>query len=227
MPTVLVTGAGRGLGLQFVRQYAAEGWTVLAACRAPERAEDVAAVAGAVERLVLDVTDPASVAALAAALINRPLDLLVNNAGIYGPRNQDVGTTDYAAWAEVLAVNLLGPMRMVEALLPNLERGAQKKIALVSSKMGCIADNQSGGDVIYRSSKAALNMLGKCLAIDLRGPGMTSVLLHPGWVRTDMGGPTAPLDAEASVAGMRKVIARATPADSGRFFSYDGTELPW
>ncbi|MEI6558409.1 MAG: SDR family oxidoreductase [Rhodospirillaceae bacterium] len=225
---VLVTGAGRGIGLELVRSYAAAGWTVLATVREAQRAAALRALPGRIEVLPgLDVTDPDSVAALAAGLNGRPLDLLINNAGVYGPDSPELGRFDYRAWEQVLAVNTLGPVRVTEALLPNLRAGTGRTIASLTSLMGSIGDNSGGGALFYRSSKAGLNAAMKTVAIALRPERFTVVVLHPGWVRTDMGGPSAPLDVQASAAGLIRVIGRLGPGDSGRFFNYDGRELPW
>lgn len=227
MPTVLITGASRGIGREFARQYAAEGWRVIATCRDPAAGD----LDGEVHRL--DVTDAASVAALRDAMSGEAIDLLINNAGIYGPRDSTLGRIDYDAWEKVLRTNVLAPIRVAEALADAVARSARRRMAFVSSRMGSIADNDprrgyaAGGEYIYRSSKTALNMAVKSLSIDPAGKGITCLLFHPGWVRTDMGGPSATIDAKTSVAGMRAVIEGATAADNGRFFNYDGTEIAW
>jgi NAD(P)-dependent dehydrogenase (short-subunit alcohol dehydrogenase family) len=226
MPTVLVTGANRGLGLEFVRQYATDGWRVHACCRAPQKAGELKEVAGDVTVHPLDVADTASVAALARALHGESIDVLVNNAGVYG-RRQSLGRIDYDEWLDVLRTDTLAPVALTEALLPNLERGEGKRVALITSQMGSIADNTSGGVYAYRSAKAALNAAGRSLAVDLKPGGIIVLLLHPGWVRTDMGGSGGKIDAAESVAALRDGIADAKPAHSGRFFRYDGREIPW
>jgi len=221
MPTALITGAGRGLGREFARQYQAGGWRVVATCRDPGRYD----LGG--EVYPLDVTDAAAIAALHDELNGEGIDLLINNAGIYGPRGGALGTIDYEAWADVLRTNLFGPVRMAEAFADMVGRSEHKKMVFLSSIMGSIHENDSGGAYIYRSSKAALNMAVVSLSADLSGRGIICLLFHPGWVKSDMGGASAPLDAATSVAGMRAVIERATAADSGRFFNYDGRRLPW
>jgi NAD(P)-dependent dehydrogenase (short-subunit alcohol dehydrogenase family) len=226
MPTVFITGANRGLGLEFVRQYAAEGWRVVAACRAPAQAAALNAVAGDVTVLPLDVADRDAVAALPGRVGDGAIDILINNAGIYG-RGQSLGRIDYAGWENVLRTNVLGPIAVTEALLPNLRRAKGARVALMSSKMGSIADNSSGGTYAYRSSKAALNATGRSLAHDLADKGIIVVLLHPGWVRTDMGGAGGLIEAPESVVGLRRVIAGAEMRHSGRFYAYDGAEIPW
>ena len=226
MPTVLITGASRGLGLEFVRQYAASGWTVHATCRDPEGARDLAAVTGDVYRHTLDVSEPRQVELLAAGLGDTPIDVLINNAGIFGDRS-GFGGVDLSKWEETFRVNTIAPYRVAMALVDHVARSDQKVIANVTSKMGSIADNTSGGCYVYRSSKAALNMVTRSMAHDLAGRGIKAIVLHPGWVATDMGGAGAPLQVQPSIAGMRKVIAAATPETSGRFWNYDGSEIPW
>jgi NAD(P)-dependent dehydrogenase (short-subunit alcohol dehydrogenase family) len=221
MPTVLITGASRGLGREFARQYEAGGWRVIATCRDPSKYD----LEG--EVYPLDVADPDSVAALHKELAGEDIDLLINNAGVYGPRGLDFGNLDYGAWEDVLRTNVLGPMRVAEAFAHHLSQSEKKTMVFISSKVASIADNTSGGSYIYRSSKTALNMAVKSLSLDLSDKGVICLLLHPGWVRTDMGGPSGLIDAATSVAGMREVIDRAGAAESGRFFNYDGSELPW
>jgi len=227
MPTCLVTGASRGLGLEFAKQYAAEGWRVIATCRKPEEAPALAALQGDVRIEPLDVTDFARIEALGRRLDGLPIDLLINNAGIYGPRVTRYDSVDYAAWPEVVRVNVMAPLKVTAVLAPNLA-GSSLRIAVgISSLMGSIEDNTSGGSYIYRSSKAALHAVTRSLAIDLRSKKIIVCVLNPGWVRTDMGGSAAMLDPFESVAGMRDVISRLTLRESGYFFNYDGTELPW
>jgi len=231
MPTVLITGAGRGLGLEFARQYAADGWRVIAGCRKPAAAKALKAVKGArggtvaVEKL--DVDDGKSVRALAKKYATDAIDVLINNAGIYGPRDMTPDTIDYDAWGRVLRTNTMAPLRVAAAFLPAVARGKSKIIATVTSWMGSIAANEAGGHYLYRSSKAAVNMVMKSLSIDVKDQGVTVAVLHPGWVKTDMGGPDAAIEATDSIAGMRAVIARLKKKDSGKFFNYDGTEMPW
>ncbi len=226
MPNVLITGSNRGIGLEFTRSFAADGWRVHACCRHPDKATALKALDGDIVPHRLDVTDGLQAASLARELADEPLDLLINNAGIYGPRDA-FGKTDKEAWAEVFKVNAMAPMRMAERFADHLAKGDRKLLANISSRMGSIAQNDGGGSYIYRSSKAALNMVGKGLAVDLAPHGITVVMFHPGWVQTDMGGAEADLTPAESVASMRKVLDRLTPADSGRFFSYDGSEIPW
>jgi len=240
MPTVLITGANRGLGLEFARQYAAAGWEVIACARSPAAATALSALAAGSDDHVsveqMDVTDAASVDAAARRLTGRAIDVLLNSAGTMGrgtrgeagfPTNT-FGALDYADFEDILRVNVVGPMKVTEAFIGHVERSAQKKCVAISSLVGSIADNSSGGLYAYRASKAALNAAMKSLALDLGGArGIVVAMLHPGWVRTDMGGPRASLDAPESVAGMIAVIGGLDAARSGRFWRFDGKELPW
>lgn len=227
MPTCLVTGASRGLGLEFVKQYAADGWRVIATCRRPDQAPELAALQGDVHIEPLDVSDFARIEALGRRLGGLPIDLVINNAGIYGPRVTRYDSIDYAAWPEVVRVNVMAPLKMTAVLTPNLAASSLRIAVGISSLMGSIEDNTSGGSYIYRSSKAALHAVARSLAIDLRSRKIIVCVLNPGWVRTDMGGSAAMLDPFESVAGMRDVISRLTLRESGYFFNYDGAELPW
>jgi NAD(P)-dependent dehydrogenase (short-subunit alcohol dehydrogenase family) len=231
MPTVLITGANRGLGLEFARQYAAQGWSVIAACRRPKQAKELNALArraqGRLTIETLDVTDARAVAALARRYARAKIDLLINNAGVYGPKAQSFAKMDYAGWAETFAANTIAPFRIAQALAKPVAASEQKRIVAITSQMGSIADNEIGNYYAYRSSKAALNMVLRSLARDLAGKGVTVIALHPGWVRTRMGGPNAPLSPAESVSAMRKTIEGLKPGDSGRFLAYDGRSVPW
>ena len=208
MPSVLITGANRGLGLEFARQYVADGWQVFAACRDPSSASELRRLAAAkdqkLEIMALDVTDGASIRAAAAELDGQAIDLLLNNAGIMGTRGQTIGNMDYEAWAKVLDANTMGPMRVSEAFVDQVARSKRKLIVTLTSGMGSLADNTSGGSIAYRSSKAAVNMVMRSLAIDLAPHGITCVVVNPGWVQTDMGGTHATLTPAESVSKLRK-----------------------
>jgi NAD(P)-dependent dehydrogenase (short-subunit alcohol dehydrogenase family) len=231
MPSALITGANRGLGLEFARQYLADGWQVYAACRDPNSASELGRLADASDAklhiLALDVTDPASVKGAAVKVDGQAIDLLVNNAGIGGARGQTIGNIDYEAWAKVLDVNTMGPMRVSEAFVDHVAKSERKLIVSLTSGMGSLADNTSGGSIAYRSSKAAVNMVMRSLAIDLASRGITCVVVNPGWVQTDMGGPHATLTPAASVTALRRLIETLGPAQSGKFFNYDGHEYAW
>ena len=229
--TVLITGANRGLGLEFSRQYAEAGWRVIAACRSPVGAKELALLAdeySSVQIEALDVADFAEIDVLAEQLGDEAIDVLINNAGVYGDTAaHGFGQLDYQVWAATLQVNTLAPLKMAEAFLPHLERGDDRLIATVSSLMGSVTDNTSGGSLVYRSSKAGLNAAMKSLSIDLRPRNIGVLILHPGWVRTDMGGENALIDAEESVTGMRQQIKSFNIAQTGQFIKYDGTVMPW
>lgn len=228
---VLITGANRGIGLELARQYASAGWRVHACCRQPERAADLnrvaAASAGRLSVHPLDVTNPAQIAALAGMLGDEPLDLLVNNAGVYGQDDASFGNTDVRGWLETFHVNSIAPLKVIEALIEPVARSRRRVVACVSSKMGSMADNCSGGSYVYRSSKAALNAVVMSAAVDLRNRGVTVVALNPGWVKTDMGGPNAEITVAESVSALRAILERLSPADSGRFIDVDGSTIPW
>ena len=237
MPTALITGANRGLGLEFARQYANDDWQVIACCRQPDQAADLQAVArtkpGAVELQALDVAGGSSVAALEGRLAGRPVDVLINNAGLGQRGGSRLGQIDYESWLELLATNMLGPVRVTEALIENVAAGQQKRVVTISSGLGSLnrlaqADNDAFGPAYqYCTSKAAVNMAMLVLAHEVKPRGITVALLSPGWVRTDMGGPNAMLSPEESVAEMRRVIDGLTLGQSARFLSYDGSEVPW
>lgn len=219
MPTVLITGANRGLGLEFVRQYSQDGWDVVATAR--ERSPELEALGVRVE--LLDMTDLDAVASFGERLDT--LDLLVANAGTYGPKDA-ADAQDAADWLDTFRVNTIAPYLLARSVLPLVERSRGKLIA-VSTRMGSIGDNTGGGYLAYRSSKAALNMAWRNLALDVGRRGVIAAVLHPGWVKTRMGGSSAPLEPEDSIAGMRRVIEGLKADDSGAFFSYDGGRIPW
>jgi NAD(P)-dependent dehydrogenase (short-subunit alcohol dehydrogenase family) len=232
MPTVLITGANRGLGRGLARVYLEDGWDVLALVRrtSPELDALVQArpAAGRLEIRTLDLGDDAELAALADSLREQPVDVLINNAGrMYRPKHQGLGEFDRALWRDLFGINLFTPMRLAELLLPNLEAAGSGRIINISSELGSLERNTHGGLYAYRASKAALNAISKSLAIDLAGRGIIAVALSPGWVRTDMGGSGADLDVETSVRGMKNVIDGLSAEDSGKFLSWDGRELPW
>jgi NAD(P)-dependent dehydrogenase (short-subunit alcohol dehydrogenase family) len=231
MPTTLITGANRGLGLEFARQYAADGWHVYATCRDPNSASELRRLADASDHkmqiLALDVTDLDNVKAAAAELEGQAIDLLLNNAGVGGPRGQTIGNIDYDAWAKVLNVNTMGPLRVSEAFVDHVARSEQKLIVTLTSGMGSIADNTSGGSFAYRSSKAAVNMVMRSLAIDLAPRGITCVVINPGWVQTDMGGPHGNQTPAESVTKLRSLIENLGPGHSGKFVNHDDREYPW
>ena len=253
MPTVLITGAGRGLGLELTRQYLANAgptdagqagdWQVIACARSPERCSELQALAAQANKPrtrltleALDVTDHAAIDALAAKLTGRAIDVLLNCAGTMGSGSfateglafGKFGASDFGDWEQVFRVNIIGPMKMAEAFVQHVARSDQKKIVSLTSILGSIAKNTIGGLYAYRASKAGLNAVMHSMAIDLgRKYQIIAIPLHPGWARTDMGGPRADIDAVASVSGMRKVIAGLDMSKAGRYWMYNGAELPW
>ena len=224
MSTVLITGAGRGLGLDFTRQYAAKGWKIHACAR---NHDGLKGIAGDIHPHNLEVTDYDAVTSLAKELSAEAIDVLICNAGIGGERGSaPLGAVDPAAWRQIFEVNTLAPLMMAQAFVEQVARSTERKLIAISSILGSIANN-TGSRYIYRASKTALNMEWNCLARDLAPRGIICVALHPGWVQTDMGGSTATLTIEQSVPPMVQTIAALKPSDNGRFLQYDGTELAW
>lgn len=225
MPTLLITGANRGIGLNLARLYAADGWRVIATCRNPDNAialKELSKVA--IEPL--DVSDDAAVDCLAEKIAGTPVDLLINNAGIYGNPDPALTVTDYADYLEVFRVNAVAPVKLTLAFLPHLKAAQTAKIATISSRKGSMSLSD-GGNYAYRASKAAINAAMHSIALDLKPSRLTCILLHPGWVKTDMGGANADIDVATSSAGLKTVIDKSSLADTGKFFNYDGQEIPW
>jgi NAD(P)-dependent dehydrogenase (short-subunit alcohol dehydrogenase family) len=221
--SVLITGCDTGLGVEFARQYAADGYRVFATCLDPETADATRAIKGSVRVLKLDVSDLAAIDALARELKNEPIDILLSNAGIGRP-HPAFGETDYAHWQRILDVNLIGPMKLAEAFVEHVAASRMKVMAFVSSRMGSIALNTTGGSYAYRSSKAGLNAVVKGLAVDLQPRHILVLALHPGWAKTE---PGARVDVDRSVSGMRAVIERCSRHETGCFFAFNDTMLPW
>ncbi len=226
MPSVFITGCNRGLGLEFTKQYLADGWRVFATCRAPEQASELNALKGDLAVIGMAVDEDASIMAAASKLKNEAIDVLISNAGVMGER-QDFGNLSSKSWEQALRVNIIAPLMVCQAFVDHVARGEHKKIITVSSKMGSIEENTSGGQYSYRSSKAGVNAAMRSLAIDLAPQGILAAVLHPGWVRTDMGGPNGLIDPPESIAGMRSVIASLDKSMSGLLWNYDGTQIPW
>jgi len=230
MATVLITGTNRGLGLEFVQQYLQRGDQVIATCRDPGNSpalQDLAASNDALRLLPLDVSNEQSMAEFAEAISGDAIDVFINNAGVYGPRDASFGNVSAAEWEQVLKVNSISPLILTQHIIGSLRKGSDKKLVYITSKMGSIDDNRGGGSYIYRSSKTALNSAVKSLSVDLADEGFSVALLHPGWVRTDMGGPNGLIDPPESVGGMIAVIDNLGAANTGQFFNYDGSIIPW
>ena len=228
--TVFITGASRGIGLELTHQYLMGGDQVFAAARNPD-AQGLAALKkeypDSLTLIALDVTDPASIEKAAAALGAQPIHLLINNAGIFKSKRTELETLDESTWLEEFRVNSISPLMVTRAFKANLVAAGSGVVGMMSSKMGSMGDNTSGGDYSYRSSKAALNAVSVSMAKDLAQDGVTVVALHPGWVQTDMGGPNALIDVVTSATGLKAVLDRTGPGESGRFFDYSGAALPW
>jgi NAD(P)-dependent dehydrogenase (short-subunit alcohol dehydrogenase family) len=224
MKSVLIIGASRGLGLEFVRQYRADGWLTLGTCRSPEQDALLASVGATALRL--DVRDANSFTNLGKALEGASIDVCIYNAGVIGPRNTGAVPCSKAEFDSVMHTNVLGALRAIPLVAPSLVK-TKGTFAFVSSKMGSIGLQTSASRVTYRASKAALNAVMKTAALEWSPYGVTCVSLHPGWVKTDMGGSDADIDPVTSITGMRKVIGAATIDSSGKFFDYTGEELTW
>lgn len=225
----VVTGAGRGIGLELTAQWLARGERVVATYRddaGKARLEALGAAGDNLRLVRLDVRDAASVAALAAALDGAPIDVLVNNAGVMGTSAPSLADMDHDEWLEIFMVNVQGPYRVTAALVPNLQAGTRPRVVTLSSIMGCL-HRASPGHYAYRSSKAALNKVMQLLAKDLAPLGIVACPVHPGWVQTDMGGPGAELPVGEAAAGLVALIDRMTPDHAGRFWQWNGTELAW
>lgn len=230
MASVLITGANRGLGLEFVRQYEAKGWRVLAACRAPERADALQVLAAEnsdIELLSLDVTKESDINALAERLEGQAIDHLVLNAGVLGADCAVLGEMTQAKWLEVLTVNTVAPALLIQALRDNVTASEHKTIIGISTRVASLADNSSGNMYSYRTSKVALNQILVSAAQNLREQGVKTLAIHPGWVQTDMGGKDATFTAQQSVAGIIDVAQNMTLADSGSFRVFDGSSIEW
>ena len=222
--TVVITGANRGLGLEMARQLHSAGAHVIGTARNPGKAKELEAIGVQVEQL--DVTDATSVSDLAKRLAGEKIDALFNNAGIF-PQRGSFSEIDPEIALQVFNVNIVGPMRVTQALLPALHRGGGKLVMNMSSGLGSIANNSRGSSTDYRASKAALNMVSRNLAMELKDDGFIVVAMSPGWVRTDMGGERAPLSPAESVAGILNTLTSLGEDDSGSYFSHDGQTIPW
>jgi NAD(P)-dependent dehydrogenase (short-subunit alcohol dehydrogenase family) len=229
---ILITGASRGIGLEMVRYGIEKNWRIFACCRHPQKADSLLSLAqlanGRVSVHIADMSELATIQALAYELRGETIDVLVNNAGIYGSVSYNrFGQVDVQGWHEAFQVNSIAPLKMAEALIEQLKAGQARTIACISSKMGSMADNGSGNSYIYRSSKAALNAVVKSLSIDLKPHQIKCVALHPGWVKTDMGGSGAEITPRESASALFRIIVSLTAEDSGRFIDIDGRDIPW
>jgi len=228
---ILITGASRGIGLAMVNYCIEKNWRVFACCRHPFQAEKLMAIAQLSKTLVsvhvMDANEVATIQALAFELRNEKIDILINNAGTYGPDKNGFGNVDVIGWLESFMINTIAPLKMAEALIEQINLGDKKIIACVSSKMASIDDNSSGGSYTYRSSKAALNSVVKSMSVDLKDRGIKCVALHPGWVKTDMGGSNAEISARESATKIFNILETMKFEDSGQFISVDGEIIKW
>ncbi|MFO7738362.1 MAG: SDR family oxidoreductase [Desulfatiglandaceae bacterium] len=232
MSSVLVTGSNRGIGLEWIRQYAEDGWRVFATCRHPEEARELRKIAKRTRSVSvhrMDVTRPDEINAVAVELLEEPIDVLVSNAGVYLEKYWDVGLRrlNYEDWVYSFQVNSLGPVRVTEAFMEHTAKSEKRLAVITTTHMASITDIASPGAYYYRSTKAALNAVMEGIAHELKEKGIGLLLLHPGHVKTRMGGGGTDLQATESVKGMRALVERFTESDSGRFFRYDGKEMPW
>ncbi|MBL6918615.1 MAG: SDR family oxidoreductase [Gammaproteobacteria bacterium] len=227
---VFITGANRGIGLELTRQYLVAGEKVFASARDPsteglsrltERYPDNLKI------VMLDVTDESNIQNVAGSLEGTSIDLLINNAGLFHSKHEDFSSLNPDIWIEEFRVNSIAPFLVTRALKSNLANANSSVVGMISSKMGSMGDNQSGGSYSYRSSKAALNAVSVSLANDLSDLDISVVALHPGWVQTDMGGPNGLIDVETSATGLKAILDKAGKAQSGKFYDYSGKQLPW
>lgn len=227
---MFITGANRGIGLALTKLFLADGWQVIATCRCNNRATMLNQLKNEYKHLhiyELDITDYLQISALSAKLVDSKIDVLLNNAGIYGPKGYGFGNCDAQAWREVFEANVIAPTKLAEAFVSQVLNSELKIIAALSSRIGSHTENTKGGGYIYRSSKAALNSVVKSLSNDLLPQGVKTVALHPGWVQTEMGGPNALISAEESALGLKQVIESLTDDQSGGFYSYKSEQIPW
>ena len=228
--SILITGTNRGIGLEFVKHYIKNNEKVIATCRNRNSAKDLLELENTTNNLSLvelDVSNPNSINNFTSKIAGLPIDTFISNAGVSGPKNIEFGNFDAKEWLDVFNFNTIAPLIITQKILKNLRLGKDKKLVFISSKVGSIEDNTSGGMYIYRTSKTALNQVIKSLSIDLKGENFIVVALHPGWVQTDMGGPNALIDTKTSVRGMTEAIDNLTSKNSGKFYNYDGSAIPW
>ena len=228
--SILITGTNRGIGLEFVKHYIKNNEKVIATCRNRNSAKDLLELENTTNNLSLvelDVSNPNSINNFTSKIAGLPIDTFISNAGVSGPKNIEFGNFDAKEWLDVFNINTISPLIITQKILKNLRLGKDKKLVFISSKVGSIEDNTSGGMYIYRTSKTALNQVIKSLSIDFKEDNFIVVALHPGWVQTDMGGPNALIDTKTSVRGMTEAIDNLTSKNSGKFYNYDGSPIPW
>lgn len=224
--TIVITGANRGIGLELTKRFTSNGDRVIATCRDPDRARDLTSLDGALDVHRVEVTDDKNVAEFRDALGAQCIDVLINNAGVMGSDHQTIDSMDYDAWLEAFSVNTMAPFRLITELRDNLKPATRPRAVTLSSQMGSLA-RKSKGSHAYRSSKAAVNKVMQVLATELADDGIIVCPVHPGWVRTDMGGASADISVEESGAGLFKLVNALTMEQSGRFWTWNGEEHPW
>ncbi|MGK0270376.1 MAG: NAD(P)-dependent dehydrogenase (short-subunit alcohol dehydrogenase family) [Cocleimonas sp.] len=231
MPTLLITGANRGLGLELCKQFLQSDWKVIATCRNPESATRLSVLKDKYPELlsvhVLEVSNGDHINELKTQLGETLIDILFNNAGVYAAESAEFGSTDPVVWLDAFNVNVISPMKMMEVFVENVANSDKKIMANMSSKMGSITEASTDGSIAYRSTKSALNMVIARVALDLKEKGIITLALHPGWVRTDMGGANADLSTEESATSLIKIMNNASSKDTGKFFDIDGSIIPW
>ncbi|MEE4280231.1 MAG: SDR family oxidoreductase [Halieaceae bacterium] len=230
MHTIMITGANRGIGLELLKQYAASGARVIATCRDPSSADEASALARAHDSVslhALEVSDPEAVNALATQLLGSTVDVLILNAGMMGKDSTTLGELEADDFRRVLDVNVVAQAMCLQAFAPLVANSARGVIVGMGSFLGSLGCNSDGGHYSYRASKAGMHAIMRSAAHDLREQGTIAIVMHPGWVQTDMGGPNATITTEESVSGIRKVIDGLGAEDSGRLLTYSGDELPW
>ncbi|NGN98436.1 SDR family oxidoreductase [Grimontia sp. S25] len=228
MSTIVVTGAARGIGLELVKTYLAKGDKVVATYRTSEPPIALAQLQGTCQLTLhpLEATDSQSIAAFAASLADTHIDVLVNNAGVIGPDHQSYSDMDVEGWKHTFEINTIAPLMITNALLSNLKKSPSPKVITISSQMGAL-NRESTGMLAYRSSKAAVNKVMQVLALELKAEGIIVCPVHPGWVKTDMGGDEADITAQESAEGIVKLSQSLTMKESGKFFTWEGYEHAW
>ncbi len=232
MPGALITGSNRGLGVEWVRQYAQDGWRVYATCRHPAEAKDLNDLAESQQSITvhrMDLTSQDDITSVSVELLHEAVDVLINNAGVYLEKYRDIGlrSIDCEDWEYTFRVNTLGAIRVTGSFIEHIARSRRKLVVVISTHMASIADITAPGDYYYRSTKAALNAAMEGITQELRPRGIGLLILHPGWVKTRMGGEGTSLTPLHSVMGMRRLVDGFTPEDSGRLIKYDGEKMPW
>ena len=230
MARILITGANRGLGLEFVERYLESGDDVIATYRNEESSFDLINMRDErsnLKLLHLDVSSNKSLNSFAENLGDSTIDIFINNAGVYGPRNSSFENVNEENWIPAIKVNAIAPLLLTQLIIKNIRAGTDKKLIYITSKMGSIDDNKGGGAYVYRSSKTALNAVVKSLSVDLKNENIAVALIHPGWVKTDMGGPNALIERDTSVRGMTEVISNLDISSTGNFYNYDGSIIAW